>query len=99
MSCFKRKSRTSALPPIPDIIAASHRLASHQSDPRRGKADRGERRQAAGTARCGENSERQFVLHNKPGAAMFRIVCTRGRDEAGLLVGYPRVHALSVGEK
>jgi hypothetical protein len=30
---FKRKSRTSALPPIPDIIAASHRLASYQSDP------------------------------------------------------------------
>jgi hypothetical protein len=29
---FKRKSRTSALPPIPDIIAASHRLASYQSD-------------------------------------------------------------------
>jgi hypothetical protein len=25
---FKRKSRTSALPPIADIIAASHRLAS-----------------------------------------------------------------------
>jgi hypothetical protein len=30
---------------------------------------------------------------------MFRIVCTRGQDEVGLLVGYPRVHALSVGEK
>jgi hypothetical protein len=25
----KRKSRTSVLPPIPDIIAASHRLASY----------------------------------------------------------------------
>jgi len=50
---FKRKSRTSALPPIPDIIAGSHRLASYQSDPRRGKADRGERRQAAGAAAQG----------------------------------------------
>jgi len=37
---FKRKSRTSAFPPIADIIAASHRSASYQSDPRRGKADR-----------------------------------------------------------
>jgi hypothetical protein len=30
---FKRKSRISAFPPIPDIIAASHRLASYRSDP------------------------------------------------------------------
>ena len=48
---FKRKSRTSALPPIPDIIAASHRLASYQSDPRRGMARRREHRQVAGAAR------------------------------------------------
>jgi pimeloyl-ACP methyl ester carboxylesterase len=42
---FKCKSRTSALPPIPDIVAASHRcLASYRSDPRRNTADRGERR-------------------------------------------------------
>jgi hypothetical protein len=48
---FKRKSRTSALPPIPDIIAASHRLASYQSDRRRGMAHRREHRQVAGAAR------------------------------------------------
>ena len=47
---FMRKSRTSALPPIPDIIAASHRLASYQSDPRRGVAHRRRHRQAAGAA-------------------------------------------------
>ena len=45
---FKRKSRTSVLPPIPDIIAASHRLASCRSDPRRGVARRREHRQGAG---------------------------------------------------
>jgi len=50
---FKRKSRTSALPPIPDIIAASHRMASYQSDPRRGVARRREHRQAAGAAAQG----------------------------------------------
>ena len=48
---------TSALPPIPGIIAASHRLASYQSDPRGDKADRRERRRAAAAARCGENSD------------------------------------------
>jgi hypothetical protein len=52
---FRRKLRTSAFPPIADIIAASHRLASYQSDPRRDKADRGERHQAAGADCCGEN--------------------------------------------
>ena len=36
----KRKPRTSASPLIPDITAAQHRLASYQSDPRRGAADR-----------------------------------------------------------
>jgi hypothetical protein len=43
---FKRKSRTSPFPPITDIIAGSHRLASYQSDPRRGVAHRREHRQA-----------------------------------------------------
>ena len=47
---FKRKSRTSAFPPIADIIAASHRLASYQSDPRGGVAHRREHRQASGAA-------------------------------------------------
>jgi hypothetical protein len=41
---------TSALLPIPGIIAASHRLASYQSDPRGDKVDRGERRRAAAAA-------------------------------------------------
>jgi hypothetical protein len=53
---FKRKSRTSAFPPIADIVAASHRLASCRSDPRRGKADRGEHCHAAGAAAQGLTS-------------------------------------------
>ena len=49
---FKRKPRTSASPLIPDIIAASHRLASYQFDPRRGAADRRQHCQAAPPFAC-----------------------------------------------
>jgi hypothetical protein len=41
---FRRKLRTSAFPPIADIIAESHRLASYQSEPRRGPAHRRQHR-------------------------------------------------------
>jgi hypothetical protein len=93
---IKHKSRTSALPPILDIFAATHRLASYQSDPRRGKAGRGERREGAGAACCSENSERHLCCTTSLEPLCSASFCSRGRDETE---GYPRVHALSVGEK
>jgi len=48
---FKRKPRTSAYPPIPEVSPASHRLATNPVDAERGAADGGELCQAAGALR------------------------------------------------